>query len=239
MANQPNTNPDFIRQEQLAPTGVHDTHLYDPNAADDRVVVMFETYERARAARDTLTAAGIPRSAIDVLHGEAGADDAGIEYERTEPGFWTALRGLFGVGEEPQHGYAEGLRRGHAMLAVRPAPGQRGEIVRLLASTEPLDFDARLEEWRTAGWNGIYASGAAAPPQRTAAPGMAPASQAAASATSSPAGRAADVVTTGESKGSSGAAVEGSGIAGQPNPTLPGTTPADLNRGAGITAPKG
>src|SRR5579875_2480983 len=147
MANEPTSNPTFIRQEQLAPTGVHDTHLYDPNASDDQVLVMFETYERARTARDLLIENGIPRAAVDVLHGEAEADDAGFDYQRSEEGFWGAVRSLFSAGEEPQHGYAEGLRRGHALLRVRPPAGQRIEVVRLLATTEPIDFDARLEEW--------------------------------------------------------------------------------------------
>ena len=46
-------------------------------------------------------------------------------------------------------------------------------MVRLLATTEPVDFDARLEEWRSAGWNGIYAQRDTYEPQRTAQPGHA------------------------------------------------------------------
>jgi hypothetical protein len=239
MTDEASRTPNFIRQEQLAPTGVHDTHFYDPNATEDQVVVMFESYERARSARDVLVEGGVPRASIDVLHGDAAADDAGFEYQRTEQGFWGAVRSLFSAGEEPQHGYAEGLRRGHALLRVNPAPGQRLEVVRLLATTEPLDFDARLEEWRSAGWNGIYAQRDTYEPVRTSAPGAMPASQPAASATTTAVGRSSDVVTTGEPKGTSGAAVEGSGVAGQPNPTEQGTTPGELNRGAGITSPRG
>jgi hypothetical protein len=239
MTDEPSKNPNFIRQEQLAPTGVHDTHFYDPNATEDQVVVMFETYERAQAARDVLVGGGIPRESVDVLHNDAAEEDAGFAYPRTPSGFWGAMRNLFSAGEEPQHGYAEGLRRGHALLRVKPAPGQRLEVVRLLATTEPLDFDARLEEWRSAGWNGIYAEREASEPVRTASPGAMPASQPAASATTTALGGSADVVSTGQPKGSSGAAVEGSGIAGQPNPTEQGTTPGELNRGAGIANPRG
>jgi hypothetical protein len=238
MTDQPTRNPNFIRQEQLAPTGVHDTHFYDPNAADDQVLVMFETYERARAARDLLVENNVPRAAIDVLHGEADAEDSAVPYERSEEGFWGAVRSFFSAGEEPQHGYAEGLRRGHALLRVRPPAGTRLEVVRLVATTDPIDFDARLEEWRSAGWNGIYAQRGAYEPQRTGQPGAPSASQAADSARTTALGRAADVVTTGEPKGTSGSSVEGSGVAGLPNPTEPGTTPAELNRGAGIAAPK-
>lgn len=223
MATGPSTNPNFIRQEQLAPTGVHDSHMYDPNATDDRIVVMYETYERARGARDMLTQAGVSSDAIQVLHGEAEAGDTDGTRDDSigalGAGLWGAVQSLFSAGEEgPQHGYAEGLHRGHALLAVKPPQGQRAEIVRLIASTEPVDFDAKLEEWRSAGWNGIYAERGASEPQRTATPGSLPTTQAAASATSSPVGRASDVVTTGEPKGSSGSAPEATGIAGRPNP---------------------
>ncbi len=224
MTNEPTKNPIFTRQEQLAPTGQHDTHFYDPNATDDQIVVVFETFDRARAARDVLAEANVPRSAIDIVHGEAEEGDAGFTYERTDRGFWSAITSLFSAGEEPQNSHAEAVSRGHAVMRVQPPSGQRAEIVRLLGSLEPIDFDARLEEWRSAGWNGIYAQREAYDPAVTASPGVAPASQAAASAASSPTGRAADIVSTGEPKGTSGSSVESTGVAGAPAGT---TQPRD------------
>src|SRR6185437_3141422 len=124
-----------------------------------QLVAVYETYERARSARDELTVAGVPASDIDVLDAkEAGwRADEGLQGE----GFWGAIKRMFMPEEEETHSYAEGLRRGHAMLVVRPAADMQARAVDVLERTEPLDFDAQVSQWRSEGWTGRYDESAA------------------------------------------------------------------------------
>lgn len=119
-----------------------------------QVVAMFETLERARGAREELLKEGIPRREIDIVHQHGEDAHANFTYARTAEGFWDAFRNLFIPGEHAS-GYAEGLSRGHAMLAVRPAsPDEHDRVRAILESFEPIDFDAQEEAWRNAGWTG-------------------------------------------------------------------------------------
>ncbi len=157
-----NTRTDTLNQE-----AAHDTGIYDPNIHDNQIVAMYETEAQARAARDTLISNGVPERAIHVNAGEQDHIAAGADYERNNTGFWGSIKSLF-MPDEEAHGYAEGVRRGHAVLVVRPdATMDRHRIVELLESTDPVDFDAKLEEWRQAGYSypgamgaGVVAAGA-------------------------------------------------------------------------------
>lgn len=121
---------------------------------DRQVIAMFETLERARGAREQLLKEGIPRREIDIVNQNAEDAHANFAYERTAEGFWDAMRNLFIPGEHAL-GYAEGLARGHAMLAVRPAsPEEHDRVETILESFEPIDFDVQEEAWRKAGWTG-------------------------------------------------------------------------------------
>ena len=48
------------------------------------VVAMFETYDRALAARDALVSAGIDRSRIEILAQSRPAEDTTFHYERND-----------------------------------------------------------------------------------------------------------------------------------------------------------
>jgi uncharacterized protein (TIGR02271 family) len=125
-----------------------------------QLIAVYETYDRARSARDELISAGIPANDVEILDTkESGwqSDSGGLQSE----GFWGALKRLF-TPEEDTHEYAEGLRRGHTVLAVRPSAEMHGRAVEVLERTEPLDFDARVSDWRNEGWNGRYGTDRAA-----------------------------------------------------------------------------
>src|SRR5438270_12967047 len=64
-------------------------------AAAGTVVAMFETYDRALAARDVLVSAGIDRSRIEILAQSGTAQDASFHYERNDEGIWGAIKKLF------------------------------------------------------------------------------------------------------------------------------------------------
>lgn len=118
-----------------------------------QIVAMFETFERARAARDRLLEEGIPSSEMDIVNREAEEGYSNFKYERNDQGFWGAIKRFF-VPDEHAVGYAEGLRRGNAMLVVRPSFEQHDRVAGILEQYDPIDFDAREEEWRKAGWAG-------------------------------------------------------------------------------------
>jgi uncharacterized protein (TIGR02271 family) len=116
-----------------------------------QIVAMFSSFERARAARDRLLEEGIPRADMDIINRDAEEGHSSFDYERNDEGFWGAVKRLF-VPDEEATGYTEGLRRGQAMLVVRPPFDQHDRVMRILEEYDPIDFDAQEEEWRKAGW---------------------------------------------------------------------------------------
>ncbi len=149
--------------EQLNRTTVHDSGIYDPSDTEDRIVLMYDTLQAAAAAHKKLEAMGVPGTRAQVMSHTPDGIDAGTDYEGGEHGLWSAIKSLF-MSDDHAHGYAEGVRRGHALLVVHPAPSHRLEAVRLLETTGPIDFDARLEEWRSAGWDNLAAAAKQASP---------------------------------------------------------------------------
>ena len=151
------------RTDTLNQGAAHDTGLYDPNVHDNQIVALYDSETRARAARDTLVANGVSQQAIRITDRTQDRFVGGVDYEHNDTGLWGAIKSLF-VPDEEAHGYAEGIRRGHAILVVQPdATMDRHRVIELLEGTDPVDFDAKLEEWRQAGYSypGTVAAGAA------------------------------------------------------------------------------
>jgi hypothetical protein len=153
-----NTN---MRAESLNQAAAHDTGLYDPNVHDNQIVAMFENDEKAQVARDALVSNGIPESAIHVSNKGEGVTD--VSNAEDNGGLWGVIKSLF-MPDVEAHAYGEGLRRGHAVVVVQPtAEMDRHRIITVLESSNPVDFDAKLEEWRQAGYNYSSSSAAGAP----------------------------------------------------------------------------
>ena len=119
------------------------------------VVAMFETYDRALAARDVLVSAGIDRSRIEILAQSGTAEDASFRYERNDEGIWGAIKRFF-MPDEDTHLYAEGIRCGYAMLVVRTGAGDQEQVIRLLESQDAIDVDTHAANWRQSGWSGVH-----------------------------------------------------------------------------------
>jgi len=59
-----------------------------------------------------------------------------------------------GVPASDAHAYAEGVRRGHALVAVRCDDDEVDDVIDVLDGDDVLDIDERQENWRSEGWTG-------------------------------------------------------------------------------------
>ena len=139
-------------------------------ADSGNVVAMFETCNRAAAARNVLVSAGIDRSRIEILAQSGAAEDTSFAYERHDEGVWGAIKRMF-MPDEDTHIYTEGIRRGYAMLVVRTGDGDREQIIRLLESQEAVDVETHATNWRQRGWSGVHDGQSAWQTQRSSMSG--------------------------------------------------------------------
>lgn len=90
-------------------------------------------------ALSTLTGAGVGAVAGGVTGGLLGA-----------------LIGM-GIPEEEAQYYAEGVRRGGALVSVQVNDSDADQVVNVLNRFQPVDINARAKEWRSQGWTGYQA----------------------------------------------------------------------------------
>jgi hypothetical protein len=57
-----------------------------------------------------------------------------------------------GEDKDTAHVYGESLRRGGSLVTVRTDEANRAKVERVLASYQPIDYQARGNEYRQAGW---------------------------------------------------------------------------------------
>jgi uncharacterized protein (TIGR02271 family) len=63
-----------------------------------------------------------------------------------------------GVDENDAHAYAEGVRRGGALVTVRASDAEVDRIVDILDDEGTVDFNERENTWRSEGWTGAGAA---------------------------------------------------------------------------------
>lgn len=114
----------------------------------DRIVAAFENTDRARAAREALIADGIDNAKMELLDNRGDLDN------------WSAVK-QHSVPDEDCHLYAEGLRRGHAMLVIQTGAGEHDRVMRVLERFNPIDIDDHAAQWRQTGWSGVHPGKAA------------------------------------------------------------------------------
>jgi uncharacterized protein (TIGR02271 family) len=116
---------------------------FDQQGGGDRIVVGFESQDRARAARDALVAGGITSDRIEMLEKRGDAES------------WAAMKKHW-VPEEDSHLYAECLRRGHSLLVIQPRTGDHDRVLQLIEQFHPFDIEEHATKWRAEGWSGVH-----------------------------------------------------------------------------------
>ena len=155
----------------LNTASAHETGLYDPSKHDNQIVALYETRAQADAAKAKLVSSGVDAGAVQVMDREADRMAGGVDYESGNQGLWGSIKSMFAP-DEDAHAYNHAINAGHSMVVVTPhATADRSQIIHVLESTNPMDFDSKLEEWRQSGYN--YTPTAATGTATTATTGVA------------------------------------------------------------------
>ncbi|MDB5743977.1 MAG: hypothetical protein JWR68_2292 [Polaromonas sp.] len=137
------------------------------------VVGVFDSYDEAQSARESLLDAGFDDSAVRLQSNTAGQQSGDsittngrvITDSRSrgddDEGFMASIgrffSDLFGDDDNEHAGhYSEAVRRGSTVLAVTVADESRVEAARAaLAAAGAVDIDKRTESWRQEGYSGF------------------------------------------------------------------------------------
>jgi uncharacterized protein (TIGR02271 family) len=84
------------------------------------------------------------------------AEAASVATTTGEGGFWSSLKDLF-VPDEDRYAYAEGIRRGGALVSAEVDEGALDHAMNILEHQGAVDIDAQEAEWRKSGWSGYQA----------------------------------------------------------------------------------
>ncbi len=141
------------RSDTLNSAAAHDKGLYNPDMHDNQIVALYNTMSEANKARDMLVSAGVEAGSIQVTDKSSDTMTGGVDYESGNQGMWGAIRSLF-MPDDEAHAYNHAIQSGHAMVVVSPArTANREQIIHTLEASNPIDFDAKLEEWRQSGYD--------------------------------------------------------------------------------------
>ncbi len=109
------------------------------------ITAMFDTRAEAEQAVQALASeAGLDRSAVHI-----GAGAQGGEHE----GFLSSLKSLF-VPDEDRYAYAEGMRRGGAVVTAQVEESRLDRAMDVLEQHGAVDLDEREAQWKQSGWTG-------------------------------------------------------------------------------------
>jgi uncharacterized protein (TIGR02271 family) len=128
------------------------------NTKESMVVGVFDEYREARAAAQEISAEGITPEAVQMRSNMAtGAAGRGSEYgtEQGTGGVSGFFHRLFGSNpedrEEAGH-YAEAVRRGNTVLAVKAPVDKLDRVIEIMNKHNAIDIDRRVEEYRKTGY---------------------------------------------------------------------------------------
>ncbi len=149
----------------------HDTQRGDPKLKDNPLIALYDSVAHAHAAENALLAAGVDQAAVQVIDRNSPPPTPTITVPVTaadppDRGILGDIASLFAPHKD-NRAYAHALAQGHAIVVVNPAQtANRARIIGVLQNTHPIDFDAKLEQWRQAGYD--YTSANALHPETSA-----------------------------------------------------------------------
>ncbi len=109
------------------------------------ITAMFDSRAEAeRAVQAVASEVGLDRGGVHI-----GSGSQGSEHE----GFLSSLKSLF-VPDEDRHAYAEGMRRGGAVVTARVEEAYLDRAMDVLEQHGAVDLDEREAAWRREGWTG-------------------------------------------------------------------------------------
>ncbi|WP_205598213.1 DUF2382 domain-containing protein [Caulobacter sp. 17J65-9] len=112
------------------------------------VTAFFDTRQHAEEAKARLAAAGVRAEEITITDQSMARGDPGHHHS-----FFGTLKDFF-VPEADRQTYAEGLRRGGALLSAQVDDARADNAIQALEDTRAVDIDKRRAEWMKAGWKG-------------------------------------------------------------------------------------
>jgi len=127
------------------------------------IVALYGSRSDAEAAIRDLEAEGFDRSIAEIVtHAEAltsmgsasGADYTDTDYARQNSGRFLSRLTSWDIPERDAHVYAEGVRRGGALLKLRVDDDDVDRAVAVLERGNVVDVDQRSEAYRSSGWTG-------------------------------------------------------------------------------------
>ena len=138
----------FQDDPALARTGTADPRAHDTAGDEGELVALFADEAAGLLAQGRLITGGVAPGRVALLSWHIPP--------KIEPSGLIGAVKRFLTPHADHLDWEEELRRGHAVLVVRPAPGDGVAVTRLLAQCAPMDFDAGLEEWRAQWWQAIH-----------------------------------------------------------------------------------
>jgi uncharacterized protein (TIGR02271 family) len=122
--------------------------LYDTFTDAQQVVRELEKsgFSRRNISLATHSAGDVKNQHVDYIYAEKmSSTDRGKELIN--------LLTDYGVPQNEADAYAEGVRRGGALVLVKATEGETDRGLAIMKQLRPVDIDQRLEEWRQEGWN--------------------------------------------------------------------------------------
>lgn len=122
------------------------------------ITSLFESESQASSIVRRLEESGVPSGEICVFT-QGGSDrtwESGTGYDNGLQGPDRVVNFLErnGVPSSDARAYGEGVRRGHALVAVRCDDDEVDQVVSILGGNDTLDLDERQTSWRSEGWTG-------------------------------------------------------------------------------------
>jgi uncharacterized protein (TIGR02271 family) len=119
-----------------------------------QIVGFMDNYQEAMNLVTDLSENGFKRENINIV--ESSGRSVREDEREEESGFLQSLRSIFGMeeSEEVRGYYAEGVRRGGAVVSVLTHEEDADLAADIMSRHGAVDIEERAEEWKKSGWSG-------------------------------------------------------------------------------------